>query len=247
MKSQIKGFISGALVSALVLGGAVSALAVSGNISFNLSAIKFNGEVISEAGEGYTLPNGCVAPASITYTDEKGGGTTYLPARRVSELLGVDIGWDAASGAVTIGKTEQPVTPDTTANVPDYSDWSAEDEAAYQEFKGMWEVECVYEERDEVMKLNDFVFSYEGQPKDYSAVMLYWDSVVIDDVSEYMTRWIEEIFKNHADKDCRIELSLLYGQPTDKDYVAFATVNGSNGKLSNPLVHKIPYSPSARN
>ncbi len=139
MKSQIKGFISGALVSALVLGGAVSALAVSSNVSFNLSAIKFNGEVISEVGEGYALSNGCVAPASITYTDEKGGGTTYLPARRVSELLGVDIGWDSASGAVTIGDAA-PATPDTTANTPDYSDWSAEDEAAYQEFKGMWKI-----------------------------------------------------------------------------------------------------------
>ncbi len=137
----MKKFFSGVLTATLVFGLAISALAASGNISFNLSAIKFNGEVISEAGEGYALSNGCVAPASITYTDEKGGGTTYLPARRVSELLGVDIGWDPASGAVTIGKTEQPVTPDTTANAPDYSDWSAEDEAAYQEFKGMWEIE----------------------------------------------------------------------------------------------------------
>ncbi len=162
MKSQIKGFISGALVSALVLGGAVSALAVSGNISFNLSAIKFNGEVISEAGEGYTLPNGCVAPASITYTDEKGGGTTYLPARRVSELLGVDIGWDAASGAVTIGKTEQPVTPDTTANVPDYSDWSAEDEAAYQEWKAMWKVKVENTQGGLLESERHYEFTYIG-------------------------------------------------------------------------------------
>ncbi len=138
MKKYLSGLVTGIALTLLVSGLAISALAASGNVSFNLSAIKFNGEVISEAGEGYTLSNGCVAPASITYTDEKGGGTTYLPARRVSELLGVDIGWDSASGAVTIGET-----PDTTAPSADYSDWSAEDEAAYQKFKGMWEVKEV--------------------------------------------------------------------------------------------------------
>lgn len=144
----MKKYFSGLITGILAVGLLTTALAASGNVSFNLSAIKFNGEVISEAGEGYTLSNGCVAPASITYTDEKGGGTTYLPVRRIGELAGVTIGWD---GAVVVEsakqdpdvKPEQPATPDvtpapdTTAKA-DYSDWSAEDEAAYQEFKGMW-------------------------------------------------------------------------------------------------------------
>ncbi len=40
--------------------------------------------------------------------------------------------------------TPEPTSaPDTTANVPDYSDWSAEDEAAYQDFKGLWEFEFI--------------------------------------------------------------------------------------------------------
>ncbi len=138
-KSNFRSFLAGVLTTALVSGLVTTALAVSGAVSFNLSPIAFNGEIISAAGEGYTLSNGCVAPASITYTDEQGGGTTYLPARRVSELLDVDIGWDPATGAVTIGKVEQPTTPDTTTAVSDYSDWSAEDEAAYQEFKELWE------------------------------------------------------------------------------------------------------------
>lgn len=139
MKKYLSGLITGVLASALVFSASVAALAASGNVSFNLSAIKFNGEVISEAGEDYTLPNGCAAPASITYTDEKGGGTTYLPVRRIGELAGVTIDWD---GAVVV-KTEEFVEKEERdaerAAALDYSDWSAEDEAAYQEFKGLWE------------------------------------------------------------------------------------------------------------
>lgn len=131
----MKKFLSGFLCAVLVFSLAISALALTGNVSFNKSAIKFNGKIISAAGEGYALANGCEAPASITYTDELGGGTTYLPARRVSELLNVDIGWDAAAGAVTIGA--EPAEP---APAPDYSDLSDE-ERAYQEWKDGWTIE----------------------------------------------------------------------------------------------------------
>ena len=142
MKRNIPAFLSGVLTAAVAGTIVGSALAVSGAVSFNKSPIQFNGLVISAAGEGYALPNGCVAPASITYTDEQGGGTTYLPVRRVSELMGVEIGWDPATGAVTVTGDTKPVDPepDTTAKADDYADWTAEDEAAYQEFKGLWEI-----------------------------------------------------------------------------------------------------------
>ncbi len=179
----MKKYFAGLLTGLLVTGLATTALAVSGTVSFNKTPIQFNGETISAAGEGYTLSNGCVAPASITYTDEQGGGTTYLPARRVSELMGVDIGWDPATGAVTVTGDTAPVDPeptatpeptsasDTTANVPDYSDWSAEDEAAYQEFKGMWEVEFIKK-------------SAEWNKKDYRANYTK-DTYTPDDLTKY--------------------------------------------------------------
>lgn len=136
----MKKFLSGVLCATLVFSLAISALAISGNVSFNLSAIKFDGQVISEAGEGYTLPNGCVAPASITYTDEKGGGTTYLPVRRIGELAGVTIDWD---GAVVVKTPEfvqkEKVEADRAAAL-DTSTWSDEKQAAYQEFKAMWKI-----------------------------------------------------------------------------------------------------------
>lgn len=132
---RIPTFVAGMLTAAVIGGLGVGALAASGAVTFNASNLMFNGQQISAKGEGYTLDNGCQAPASITYTDEKDGGTTYLPVRRISELLDVEIGWDGATGSVTVGKTA-----DTTAIPADYSDWSEEEEAAYQEFKGMWEI-----------------------------------------------------------------------------------------------------------
>ena len=131
---RIPTFLAGMFTAAVIGGLGVGALAASGAVTFNASNLMFNGQQISAKGEGYTLVNGCQAPASITYTDEKGGGTTYLPVRRISELLDVETGWDGATGSVTVGKTA-----DTTAVPADYSDWSEEEEAAYQEFKGMWE------------------------------------------------------------------------------------------------------------
>ena len=101
---RIPTFLAGMLTAAVIGGLGVGALAASGAVTFNASNLVFNGQQISAKGEGYTLDNGCQAPASITYTDEKGGGTNYLPVRRISELLDVETGWDGATGSVTVGK-----------------------------------------------------------------------------------------------------------------------------------------------
>ncbi|MPM00443.1 hypothetical protein SDC9_46667 [bioreactor metagenome] len=142
MKNKLPPFLAGVLTTALIGSLTVTALAASGQVSFNLSAIKFNGQQISAKGENYTLSSGTNVPASITYTDENGGGTTYLPAKRISELVGVEIGYDVTTGSVTIAgdaasAVEPSATPDATS-ATDYSDWTVEEEAAYQEFKAMW-------------------------------------------------------------------------------------------------------------
>ena len=136
MSERTKGIVIGVAAACFVMGIGTTALAASGAVTFNASALQLNGQQISAKGENYTLPSGQQVPASITYTDENGGGTTYLPVRRISELLGIEIGWDSTTGSVTVG--EDATTPDTNFASIDYSKWSAEEEAAYQEFKGMW-------------------------------------------------------------------------------------------------------------
>lgn len=105
MKKRIAPFLAGFLTALLCFSLGLTALAATGAVDFNAVGVRFNGTTISQAGESYTLPSGVQAPSVITYTDEQGGGTTYLPARRVAELMGVEIGWDAPSGCVTIGGT----------------------------------------------------------------------------------------------------------------------------------------------
>ena len=103
MKKRIPSFLAGFLSAILCLSLGLTALAASGAVDFNAVGVSFNGVQISRAGESYTLPSGAQVPGVISYTDQQGGGTTYLPARRIAELMGVEIGWDAPSGCVTIG------------------------------------------------------------------------------------------------------------------------------------------------
>lgn len=135
MKFQFHSFFSGVLVSALVLGGAVSALAISGRMTIEVDPVnlRVNGEVFAPADA-----NGAPVPV-FAYN-----GTTYAPVRALAEAYGLEVGYDAATNMATVVDPEaKPVTtpaPDTTVNGPDYSEWSTEDEAAYQEFKGLWKI-----------------------------------------------------------------------------------------------------------
>ena len=139
MKRNIPAFLSGALTTALVGTIAVSALAASGRMTIEVDPVnvQVNGQVFVP-----TDANGKEVPV-FAYN-----GTTYAPLRALAEAYGLEVGYDATSNMATVGKTdvkpeadlEPTPAPDTTAKV-DYSDWSAEDEAAYQEFKGLWEIE----------------------------------------------------------------------------------------------------------
>ncbi|MTQ98856.1 hypothetical protein GMD88_18880 [Pseudoflavonifractor sp. BIOML-A6] len=184
---RIPTFLAGMLTAAVIGGLGVGALAASGAVTFNASNLMFNGQQISAKGEGYTLDNGCQAPASITYTDEKGGGTTYLPVRRISELLDVETGWDGATGSVTVGKAA-----DTTAIPADYSDWSAEEEAAYQEIIGMWDVSFIEEAEPSIIAGKRSV--YRAIPTENSPDALeQWDNLSQAAQDKYSYRWMTEL------------------------------------------------------
>ena len=103
MGKRLSGFLAGVLAAALALGIGFSALAANGTVEFNTVGLLVNGQTYARPGEDLVLDGGAAVPATILYTDDRGGGTTYLPARTVAELFGVEIGWDAASGSVTIG------------------------------------------------------------------------------------------------------------------------------------------------
>lgn len=142
MKKRLSGFFAGVLCATIVFSLSLSALAISGKMTIEVDPINImvNGEVFVP-----TDVNGKEVP-QFAYQ-----GTTYAPLRALAEAYGLQVGYDAEKNMATVSDPEaKPVVtpaPDTTAK-NDYSDWSAEDEAAYQEFKEKWELTYSGELRD---------------------------------------------------------------------------------------------------
>ena len=113
MKTRASAFLSGCLTTLLVLALGTSALAVSGQISFNVCGVAVDGEGRIAAGSTVTASNGQQIPSSILYTDAAGGGTNYLPLRTISELLGIEVGYDAATRTAYIGRQPEGIVSTT--------------------------------------------------------------------------------------------------------------------------------------
>lgn len=94
-----KGFLS----AALVFGCISSAMAASGTVGFSKVTLAMNGNAVFSKGENLTTSGGHTIPSSITYVNETGGGTTYLPLVYISRLLDTPVHWDAATGTVSLG------------------------------------------------------------------------------------------------------------------------------------------------
>lgn len=109
---RFSSFLAGMTASLLIIGTLTTALAASGTISYNFSNVSLNGERKITAGADITAANGQKVPSSILYVDAAGGKTNYLPIRTISELLGVEVGYDSATKTVLLGG--QPVVNTAT-------------------------------------------------------------------------------------------------------------------------------------
>lgn len=159
MKKFLIGFLAASAL--FVLTGA--ALVMSGTVEFSTVNVEVNGQRVGNVGETYTLGNGEQAPYSISYKDAKGGATTYLPVRKISELLGVDIQWNGANNAVqVVEETEQNTT--STASTDGDFEWSDDEEEAYQQFCSMWEERrfMLPDETESVEQNTRYYFQYYG-------------------------------------------------------------------------------------
>lgn len=113
MKKRIASFASGFFAALALSLCLTTALAAAGQVSYNFANVSMDGTQKIAAGQDITAANGQKIPGSILYTDEAGGKTNYLPIRTISELLGVEIGYDSTSKTVLLGK--QPTKPATEA------------------------------------------------------------------------------------------------------------------------------------
>ena len=104
MKKQLPGFLCGCLTTVTALALGTTVLAASGQVTFNFANVALDGETKITTGTTVTAANGQEVPSSILYTDAAGGKTNYLPIRAISELLGVEVGYDSATKTVLLGE-----------------------------------------------------------------------------------------------------------------------------------------------
>ena len=110
MKKEIASFFAGAAAVAFAVSLTAAAMASSGKVAFNQVNVDMLGKSVISKGDAQTTGSGAKVPSSITYTDENGGATTYLPARTICDLFDADIDWYAKTGTVELGGAEQGVT-----------------------------------------------------------------------------------------------------------------------------------------
>ena len=79
-----------------------SALAASGTVSFNSINFCVNGKSYLEKGQELVLENGTTIPSTITYTDENGGTTTYIPIRELAEIFHMPLHWNKKDSTATL-------------------------------------------------------------------------------------------------------------------------------------------------
>lgn len=128
MKKRITSFSTGFFTAVLLMTLCTSALAAGGKVSYNFANVALNGETKITAGQDITAANGQMVPGTILFTDAAGGKTNYLPIRAVSELLGVEIGYDSATKTVLLGgqPAAEPAEPASTAETVSGRQWQRE-------------------------------------------------------------------------------------------------------------------------
>ena len=113
MKHRIASFAGGFFAVLALSLCLTTALAASGKISYNFANVCLDGGTVIVAGADISAANGQMIPGSILYTDEAGGKTNYLPLRKISDLLKVEVSYDSATKTIFLGK--QPGKADQTA------------------------------------------------------------------------------------------------------------------------------------
>lgn len=120
---RISTFLGGFATSLALTACLTTAMAVSGTVTYNFANVALDGTQKITAGQDISAANGQKVPGSILYIDEAGGKTNYLPIRAISELLGVEIGYDSATKTVLLGKpptsnSESSSSTETVAGYP---------------------------------------------------------------------------------------------------------------------------------
>ncbi len=115
-KTNVKSFILGMAVMAIIVSLAAPAIADLVDISMNGINIRVNGNDVAKQGEMLTLSNGTQVPFSIGYK-----GTNYLPIGKMAELFGITPAWDGTTRTASLTDGDSVTPTPITGTIPMYS------------------------------------------------------------------------------------------------------------------------------
>lgn len=122
MRKNMLSFVSGAIVTLLLVSMSVTALAANGAMKIEVSPIKVmvNGEVFQ--------PKDANGNDVMVFVHN---GTTYAPLRALAEAYGLDVGYDAENRMATVnaGSAVGNVTPSGSNSNHSNSDFIGEEQA----------------------------------------------------------------------------------------------------------------------
>lgn len=211
-KAKLSSFLSGVLSSVMVFGLATSAMAMSGTISLNTVNLKLNRKEVFTQGDALTNDAGRAIPSSITYTDEGGGGNTYIPLAYVSRLLDTEIFWDGSTGTVKMGygavgsgsgNNSGSVTEGPSKGLTDLP------------LNAAGSVAIPFAEISPVLPGNIKSFSYAIAPTDYTSQEGYEKAVSLH---RNNGKYCSITVTNHNDYPLLFTLGRQYNQSADKIY-----------------------------
>lgn len=221
MKKRISSFTSGFFAALALAACLTTALAASGKVSYNFANVALDGQQKITAGQDITAANGQKVPGSILYTDEAGGKTNYLPIRTISELLGVEIGYDSASKTVLLGKQPAAAPEAQPAGGGQVLDFDTPETVPENPRRG--DVELI-KSRGGTLLPDDDVNSYRGSEKMYrdkNGSLRYEYLVGNDGALPELDKKAKEIYLVNGDfpKNKKGE---TYGTMLLADYVGYA-------------------------
>lgn len=182
MKNRIPTFLAGVFTTLLLGTLTISALAISGRMTIEVDPINIqvNGVTFQPKDAG-----GNDVPV-FAYN-----GTTYAPLRALAEAYGLEVGYDAEKNMATVvdPAIKKPNNDVVAATPIDYSKWSAEEEAAYQEFKAMWDVST--EDSDYGSFVNLYCYDTEKE------VDKFLQANTAETVEKFCFRFDNELYSEH--------------------------------------------------
>jgi hypothetical protein len=228
MKKLFSGFIAGIISTLIVMVLIIPAMAESlQQIRFNMVNIELNETQITAKDQDYTLDSGVSVPNSLSYIDENGGSTTYLPLRKLAELLSLNVDWVGETGTVvlnSIDKNELEGGEDEMNEENQGNSISSLINYEIQSFANMFVVT-----RFSTVNTDDPIFTvlYSGTMNE-TEFLQYWNSLDNNYIEEQVSNLTNEIHQQNLNTP---DIVLNFGYENDLFFL-LARIDISN----NPMV-----------